>query len=98
MEIFHDKQERRTILLALKNLDDAESFRAFLELDYNLICPDAGEDVSEKLIKLAGSISAAIIDIDIAMTDDFKVLRTASDDPLASTVPIIIATVREPTD
>jgi diguanylate cyclase (GGDEF)-like protein len=32
------------------------------------------------------------------MADDFKILRTASDDPLASTVPIIIATVREPTD
>ena len=98
MEIFHDGQKRRTILVAIEENDDAKDFRAFLAKDYNLVFPGADEDAASMLVEQARSLSAAIVDVDMAKADDFRILRAAKADSFANTVPVIIATLREPTD
>lgn len=98
MEILHDKAEKRTVLLTLDDYAEASNLYRFIIEDYEVIrAYDANECLSV-MHERCSDLSAVIIDIDMAEEDDFAFLRTASQETLFDTIPIVVAARRPLTD
>jgi len=98
MEILHDESGRRTILVALAQNDDADSFRAHLSRDFKTLPASSVNECLELLRERTASLSAIVIDIDMAMANDYAFLNTVTSNRLFDTIPVLIATLREPTE
>ena len=96
MEILHGNL-RRTILVVLDQDLETEDFCRLLNIDFNLAYADTVEEALEVMRERPTELSAVIIDVDKAKENDFAFLKSASSDRLLDTIPILIATLRDPT-
>lgn len=98
MEILHDESNRRTILVTLAENDDAETFRKLLSSDFKVISASSADECLKLLQKRIASLSAVVIDIDMAMAGNYAFLDAVTSNSLFDTIPVLIATLREPTE
>ena len=97
MEILHDDSSRRTILMMLDQGEDAQPFCDLLSADFKVLVASNTDEAFEILRKRLTGLSAIIIDLDMAKANDFSFLRTVASEPLYDTIPVLAASLREPT-
>ena len=96
MEVLQSASDKRTILVTLKEGNLSDELRCNLARLYNLVtCADANEALAV-LDERFNALSAAIIDADIAIANDYAFLHAMVDERCFDTIPIIITTEREP--
>lgn len=98
MEVLSDSNERRSILLTLPESDDATRFFSLLSLDFAVEHVTTTQECLKTMRERIESLSAVIVDLDLAMANDYDFLRTVYHAREYDTIPVIITSLRDPDD
>ena len=98
MEIMHDDNNRRTVLVALDHRGAARDFIEHLSVDFNVVAADGADDCLRTMRERADELSAAIIDIEMAEDGGCALLKEIAEDAGLITVPVLIAGMRPLSD
>ena len=98
MEIMHDDNNRRTVLVALDHRGAARDFIEHLSVDFNVVAADGADDCLRTMRERAGELSAAIIDIEMAEDGGCALLKEIAEDAGLISVPVLIAGMRPLSD
>ena len=98
MQILSDVSLRRRLVVTLAECDELESFVEMIKQSFDVtLCQNADECLEVMRDRLF-SVSAVIIDIDMAGADDYAFLRTASSERGLDTMPVLVATLHSVSD
>ena len=98
MEILHDDAVRRTVIVAIRENDDADVLCQMLESDFRIIRTDNTCDCLRIINERIAGVSAVIIDADLAQADNYAFFHDAAAQDLTSTIPVLVATTHRPSD
>lgn len=98
MEILHDNADKRTVLLTLDDHAEGSNLLRYITECYDVVRAFDVDECLSIMRERRSDLSAVIIDIDMAEDNDFAFLRTASQETLFDTIPIIVTARRPLTD
>ncbi|MBQ9003032.1 MAG: diguanylate cyclase [Eggerthellaceae bacterium] len=98
MEIMHDGNNRRTVLVALDQRGAARDFIELLSADFNVVAADGADDCLRILRERVADLSVAIVDVDMAESDGCALLKEIAEDAKLVTIPVLIAGLRPLSD
>ena len=96
MEIMRDGKDRRTVIAVLGKGGDGGDFGGLLGQDFNLISVNSTDECLDVMYRRKTGVSAIIVDVDLAKANDYGFLRAVNSEVLFDTIPILIASLRDP--
>lgn len=94
MEILH-KGAKRTVLAALDDSETGTQFCDHLSSDFKVVRVNSADDCLKIMRERVADLSAVIVDIEMAMANDFEFLHNASADSRLDSIPILVASRRQ---
>lgn len=94
MEVMTDGSTRRTILTLLDGHELGFQLIETLKESFNVTVSNTAEECLGLLHEWFNDLSAALIDVNMAEADDFKLLKAIAHEPNFSSIPVLIVTRR----